>query len=926
MTTKPLLDKQRPTRTIIQPEHLLSSLLQSARQLIPFDMGVLALWDAEREALVPFYEDSQTPDGIPVDLPPILQLGSGIIGHVAQTCQPLYIPDVQKDPRYVRTHSQTRSELAVPILLNDQLLGVFNLESNELDAYEKSHIAILQALADQAALVIETTRLYTRLRANYDQLRDAHSDMALRNEISRLSTSDTSLDERLPRLAFLLAQLVDAEVGLITLWDDQTYNLHVRGNWCSDDRILPETLGAIETAIADTLIDTGKPLLLNDVMNLATLSASENGDVHSILALPLIARQSVFGIVLLMRTTDRRSFLAQNLQHLQTPVNQIALGIDNQRLLNQTQAHLSQSRTLLNLAEIAASSMNLDDVLRHVLELTKTMLNVKAGTILIFDRHEGVLMPLWDGFGFPDEFYQLRFPVNAVKSMVAVTFNIGHPQYTNDINTLTGVEHELAAISAVSNLLVVPLRVQNQPLGVFVVAGRQPDFSEEEAHLLVAIGSHVASAFRNLEYIERVRLFKGLSQVVQRVSAELASEQVLIAACQSVVEAIEGVDHAGIVLNYLAPTSGTVVAEYPLRGGIGQPLQLQGYQVYEQMVKTLGPIVVNDVITARDFLEPNYDIITGMGIKSLMVVPLIVQNEFIGSIGIDATQQAHHFSSAEIEVMSAVASQLAISIRNAELFEQLEAQTEELVQANQLKSEFLAKMSHELRTPMNSILGFSDTLLTGIYGELNDKQRDRLERIQRSGHNLLALIDDLLDISRIEAGRMELTLQTVNLKDEIRACLLGIESQVQARNLRLEFSSPEFVPPITADPLRIRQIINNLLSNATKFTEQGRIIVRVYLQQLRNEQGHVTEEIWTSVSDTGIGINEADFDLIFDEFRQADESTTRVHSGTGLGLAITRHLVEMMGGHIWVQSEIGKGSTFTFSLPINRDLPPLATT
>lgn len=904
------LHTQEPSKTVIKPEYLLTSLLESARHLLSFDNGALALWDAEREVLVPFYGDSSQRLA---EAPEIVPVSDGLIGYVARTRQPICIADVTNDARYLKVHDSTRSEMAVPILLNDQLLGVFNIESSSPHAYHDSHLAILQALANQAAVVIETTRLYTRLRDNYDQLRDAHSDMMLRNEISRLATSDLDLQQRLPQLAWYLNQFADAEACVIVLWEEGQSRPWCSGDWCQDadsGRIRPAA-----EIITHVLLETGKSMILNDLSSPTTDKPFQIEGIESVMALPLIARRRTCGAVVLFRILDRRPFLAQNLQRLQASLDQIALGIDNQQLLINTQAHLEESRALLELADIAARSMSIEEMTHQALTLTRTILQVQAGALLVFDRYSNMLIPLIDGFGLPDKFYQMQFPVSSTRSLAAITFNVGHSQYVNNLATLTGLEKQVAYEADLQNMLIAPLRVQDHPLGVFIVANRASGFSANDARLLTAIGSHIASALRNIEYLERVRLFKGLSDVVRRVSAELVGEQVLIAACQSIVEAIEGVDHAGIVLNDRAPTSGIVVAEYPAQGGIGQRLRLEGYAIYQQMLQTLTPVVVNDMVSAHDLLGPNYDILLGLGIKSLMVVPLIVQNEFIGSIGVDSTHARHQFTAAEIEVMSAVAAQLAVTIRNSELFEQLEARTLELSEANRLKSEFLAKMSHELRTPMNSILGFSETLLSNFYGELNEKQRDRIERIRRGGRNLLALIDDLLDLSKIEAGRMQLEIQRVNLADEVRACILEIESQVQSKNLFLQFVSPDWIPTIVADPLRLRQVVNNLLSNAIKFTKAGGITVTINVHRFVDEMGEDYEEIWTSVADTGIGIDPDDFEIIFDEFRQADGSTTRQFGGTGLGLAISRRLIEMMGGRIWLESEIGKGSVFTFALP-----------
>lgn len=257
--------------------------------------------------------------------------------------------------------------------------------------------------------------------------------------------------------------------------------------------------------------------------------------------------------------------------------------------------------------------------------------------------------------------------------------------------------------------------------------------------------------------------------------------------------------------------------------------------------------------------------------------------------------------------------------------EQLNA---ELRATSEYKSEFLAKMSHELRTPLNSIVGYSELLLQGIYGPLNDRQVDRLGKIHRNGRDLLALINDILDLSKIEAGRLELTPQYVSLQEEIEGLIGTIEPLAQEKGLELTSAVEEALPALYADPLRIRQILTNLLSNAIKFTRQGGVSLearRVEVAGGRSPQvdlpiqGWLSDGQWTliTVTDTGIGIAPEDHAHIFDEFRQVDNSSTREFGGTGLGLAITKRLVEMHGGRIWLKSAIGAGSTFFVALPIS---------
>ncbi|MCZ7544872.1 MAG: ATP-binding protein [Anaerolineae bacterium] len=259
-----------------------------------------------------------------------------------------------------------------------------------------------------------------------------------------------------------------------------------------------------------------------------------------------------------------------------------------------------------------------------------------------------------------------------------------------------------------------------------------------------------------------------------------------------------------------------------------------------------------------------------------------------------------------------LASQVAVAIDNVRLLHALELHAQEAALANRLKSEFLAKVSHELRTPMNAIIGFTETLLSGIYGALSDRQTDRLETVRRNAYSLLGLIDNLLDISKIEAGKLDLKLETVYIQQEIESLAHRYEESARAKGLTLRVEPTGRLPAVRGDTARVRQVLDTLMDNALKFTESGRITARAGTSR---RAGRVW--VYCAIQDTGIGVAPQNHDIIFDEFRQVDGSTTREYGGTGLGLAIAKKLIDMMGGKIWVESEgvPGLGSVFTVELP-----------
>jgi signal transduction histidine kinase len=285
---------------------------------------------------------------------------------------------------------------------------------------------------------------------------------------------------------------------------------------------------------------------------------------------------------------------------------------------------------------------------------------------------------------------------------------------------------------------------------------------------------------------------------------------------------------------------------------------------------------------------------------------MISDGEAIGSITTSFTEPGE-FTEKQIALLNSFAAQAVIAIRNARLFREIQDKSRQLEIANQHKSDFLANMSHELRTPLNAIIGFSEVLLEKMFGEVNEKQLDYLQDIHSSGKHLLSLINDILDLSKIEAGRMDLDIAEFDLRSALQNAMTLVKERAQRHGIELNLETDEAIGAFRADERKFKQIMLNLLSNAVKFTpEGGKIGVRA------RPVGNAVE---IAVTDTGVGIAAEDQESVFDEFKQVGRDYTKKAEGTGLGLALTKRFVELHGGSIRLASTPGQGSTFTVTIP-----------
>jgi signal transduction histidine kinase len=509
-----------------------------------------------------------------------------------------------------------------------------------------------------------------------------------------------------------------------------------------------------------------------------------------------------------------------------------------------------------------------------------------------------------------DQLYPIGIPANMIFALMLGTSIVRYRLFAVDVAVkkaavygvvgavitavLYAVTHAIERYFGLSDIDTIWLVV---PLGFLVTV------------LLSPWGQALEDRIHRLIFSQRSGCYDTLLSLSKRMSGILNFNELVDTLVHGLVRGIP-VTHAGLMIhdaatgsfvNYREETSldeGSGLDSIPSDSPIVQWLGGNEGLLVKEEVK-LNPRIARYFEAAEGELE---------GIKAALIVPLKIENKLNGILLLGEKLSGEIFDSQELDVLSLLANQAAISLENARLYEGLSTSNVRLMEASRLKSQFLANMSHELRTPLNSIIGFSKVLLNRLDGDLTERQEAYVKSVHNSSRHLLELINGILDFSRIEAGKFEMRPEKVHLQDLVEECIESSLPLLRDKRVKIEQDVPVDLPEIQADRTRVKQVLLNLLSNAIKFTAAGRVLV-----QVRREP----DVLHVSVADTGIGISGADLARLFEPFQRLDNPLAQQADGTGLGLAISKKFVELHRGRIWAESRENQGSTFHFTLPLS---------
>jgi PAS domain S-box-containing protein len=770
--------------------------------------------------------------------------------------------------------------------------------------------AIIQSLGEQQRLLYSLQQQTRRLRAAV--------------EVSRAATSKLDVDSLTRQVASVTQSLFDFDFVAVLLWENN--DLHIKAVYTPEGHL--QTAEIPLQLIADDLnyaaLETRTALLIND-----SQSDQRSGLRHALMTvgsevvLPMRLGNAVIG-TLDVQSKQTHAFQSEDVETLQGIADQLAIALDNARLFAAERSKVEQLAALNAISQHLVAAYDLDEIWDDIRRQVAALFHVSTFYVMRYDEATDTMQALYlhdDGVTLPSG---QRFPVSGFGGYV---IRSGRTLYIEDVEAqreqieALGIQRVrlTARPSTLVSWLGVPLRARNGAvIGVLSMqSDRSHAFSADDQQVFATIATQISLALENAALFnqltnaatqlkERARRLEALSKISTLLSASLDRNHILTLAAEQIVRLLKA-DHCGIVLLSASGDTAHLVAEYPASPyGLGEiPTTLFKY-LREQEV-----IVCNDVEQDERMTEL-LPFLRYNGIRALMIARMFAKGRLIGSISVDVIGAERTFTYDEIETCRTLATQVALAVENADLYARA-------LEANELKSQFLATMSHELRTPLNAIMGYTEMMLKGVYGALSERQNERLQRVYDNATHLLALINDVLDLAKIESGRMTLNLEQLEVQPVLQAAIAQIAPLAEAKRLSLYIDVPQRLPKVEADRVRLRQVVLNLLSNAVKFTREGGIAVRAYALQIETplEDVPLMPGNWLciAVEDSGIGIAAEHFELIFDAFRQVDGSPVREFAGTGLGLPITRQLVEMHRGKVWLESEVGRGSTFTIALP-----------